>query len=223
MFPNAGAASTFGDKSHPYHGQAFDGTWIVERQRSKAAELRFMDGSGLWIARSVRVVQHTSTIEIHDLVGNASDTERPFSYGHHIVFPLDAVTELEVPCDAGAQSRDTLAALLAANGRASHLDAHVTQHGELVSVVRCPSQGFARVTQGAGLGSTACVVTWDTRLMPYLWLWLSAGTDGSFTIGVEPVSTSTVLGLAESIALGEAQYLRPGARVRTWIRLSVAC
>ncbi|MFI6485606.1 DUF4432 family protein, partial [Nonomuraea sp. NPDC050663] len=77
-------------------------------------------------------------------------------------------------------------------------------------------------------GTVAMRVEWDSRVLPYLWMWQEFGASldhpwwgRAFVLGLEPFSGMPTNGLAEAVANGTAMTLGPLESKTMWLRAEV--
>jgi hypothetical protein len=251
VLPNGGAPSSHAGASYAQHGEVCLLPWdhdIVADEPDQVA-VRFTVGARkvpLRLARTMRLASGSTSVELHEVLENASGARVEVMWGHHIALGppfLRPGCRIAVPAGVEVLTHDGEgvhpAGRRVAPGR--HRWPQVPAPGGGTIDLRelpergAPSEmlyltGFAEgryeVTdpeRGVGLR-----VAWDATVMPYLWLWQELGAHVTapwwgrmYTLGLEPFTSLPTDGLAAAVRNGTALRLAPRERRELTLAVSV--
>jgi hypothetical protein len=235
--PNTGNACTVGGDRHGFQGASSTEPWEVLDTGPSAASFGW-SGHGLTIERRLELAG--DRVEV-DVSVRAHDRAAALAVVEHVglgVSLLDPVVELELPGGRAFEfSEQTgppvppddagewpVARMLDGSERRCHRWDASEPDFVLVSVADLP-EGRALIRNVER--QTGVELTWDTELLPHLWIWheerLNDGPWRGATemLAIEPASTPHSLGLAEAIAHDQAHWVLPGQPRRYGIALRV--
>jgi hypothetical protein len=224
--PNTGNACVVDGDRHGFQGSSSTEPWEVLDSGPSAASLAW-SGHGLGFERRVEVIGDRVEIEVSV---RALDHPAPLALVEHVAFGislLDPEVELVLPGGRTFEfSEETgpplppedagewpVARMLDGSERRCDRWSSSEPDFVLVSVADLP-EGRALLRNPER--RTGVELTWDTELLPHLWIWHEERRTGELwrrateMMALEPASTPHSLGLAEAIARNQAHWVIPG-------------
>ncbi|CAN5319289.1 hypothetical protein BH10ACT7_BH10ACT7_14550 [soil metagenome] len=201
MAPNAGGAGGV-DARYEFHGTAGRIPWRVAQHDGSSAVLD-AHADDWAFGREIRVTDRA--LEVTEVL--QTSRSRPAAWGSHLAFGgdlLDGPLTLTLPGRAVAGTVDGESA----DGAAlAELLKQPHRIGSALAYIDCEGDGRARLSNGAqGISAT---ITWDARVLPFLWVWIELGGTTGWpwfgavrALGIEPVSAWPADGTAALVAAG---------------------
>jgi hypothetical protein len=235
--PNTGNACTVGGDRHGFQGSSSTHPWRVLEVGPSAASLAW-SGHGLAFERRLSLVEDRIEVEV-DV--RALDRPTPLALAEHVGFGislLDPEVELELPggrtfefseadgpsVPPGDAGEWPVARMLDGSRRRCDVWNASEPDFALIAVADLPEgRAVLRNTER----ETGAELTWDTELLPHLWIWHEErATDPFFRtatemVALEPASTPHSLGLAEAVAHDQAIVVLPDEPRRYRLALRV--
>lgn len=214
MFPNAGYCSTHNGIFYNYHGSVWDSTWeLVELDKTHAKIALELDAFGFSLVRTLTLIE--SKFIVQDEILNKSKNKQLVIWGHHPAFSeelLASVTRITI----NANRLEIINQLPENKPLPIKLN-----RGTQGSLLFEPLPGFSGSFLGIISGFYDCEnmvsidcpkfgisinMNWDVEIFRNAWFWfenLNVKNDywpnGISTFAIEPCSTSTNMGYANSV------------------------
>lgn len=213
MIPNAGFPSLGPNGNVGYHGEAWSRAWEVLNQEPSSVSLRTMlTTSPIVIQRTVSL--RKKTLEVTDEVSNSSGENIEFIWGNHPAFStllIDETTEVFINAQALEIAESTLPivvgelpAFLQKRGDEVYLNNLLTEPYSFLGFATKFKKGRASILSHKNL--LRLDLSWDCAIFPHAWLWIEntriaekPWNSSVRTLAIEPCSTKTNMGLAESL------------------------
>lgn len=240
ILPNGGAPSSYAGASFEQHDEVSLLPWdyeLVEDAEDRVV-VRLTVACAktpLRLVKDLRLDAGSPRLELAETVVNDGAVPVRLMWGHHLAFGapfltpgdrvllpdgVEGIPHAEALNEAGrrvAGEPFTWPHALSPDG--AELDLSVLPPAgapsEIVYLTGFPERAWYEV----GRDELRFRVTWDARVMPYLWFWQEFGRTVGYpwygrhwNIGLEPFSSYPTNGLAEAVANGTALELAPGER-----------
>lgn len=217
MIPNAGFPSLGQHGIVGYHGEAWSQAWEVLTQSPTSICLRTaLTTSPIAIQRTISLSKQI--LEVNDEVSNSSNAEIEFIWGHHPAFStllIDETTEvfinaqeIEIARSALPGVVEALPAFLLDRGEGLYLRDFVAEPHSFLGFATKFEEGRASILNHKN--QLRLNLAWDCSIFPHAWLWIENKKIAEkpweskvTTLAIEPCSTKTNLGLAESLQTSE--------------------
>jgi hypothetical protein len=243
IFPNGGPAATSAEAHYGQHGEVCQLPWdyeVVEDTPQQVAVRFSVRGhkAPVLLERVLRLRQDDPVLEVSERLVNESPIELRAMWGQHIVLGTpylapgarirlpDGVRGIPHPTAVSEHGRRVapdgeFAWPLATGPTGGDVDLSVVPDAgapsEMLYLTGFGDEGSYEVDGG---GPTFRV-TWDARVLPYLWLWQELGAgEGhpwygrAYVMGLEPFSSHPTEGLPAAVENGTALRLGPHAERR---------
>lgn len=213
MIPNAGYASDSKYGRLGYHGEAWSSAWTVLKYEATEMLLEtYLSTAPIKVERKVILDQRN--LEISDVVTNRSNAEIEFLWGHHPAFSnflIDQSTEVRINAGIISAEVNTL------SPDSNNVPSYIEQFSEELYLKNFMTEphSFLGFVSKFNKGSASIInknnnlqvnLLWDVKIFPFAWLWIEnqkisdePWSNNIITLAIEPCSTKTNLGLAESL------------------------
>ncbi len=249
VFPNGGNSSTYGGAPLGLHAESATLPWDVSivNDGPDRAEVRLtvrLARSPIEATRVVSITSGVPTLTIEETIISRGSDPFPMSYGQHITFGPPFLSEhcrIDIPggivrghpaeWSAGnrlaADERRAWPDAALRDGTTCRLDAvppSIAGFEEQAYVDDVADGWYAITNRELGVG---LVVRYPAEVFQHLWYWLVCS--GPFTypwwgrtysLGLEPFTSATNLGIEACIADGSALYLAPGEPLTSRLQLT---
>ncbi len=245
IVPNPGLVSSNRGASWGMHGESSLLPWSAAiadegdraRLRVSTPLLRYP----LRLEKTLTLSEGSSVLKVDEVLTNLGEQDIEFAWLQHIVFgrpivgPGMSVDMRAGACTAGAYKQTRLKPEVEFDWpRAPASDGSVIDMSDapptgaryednLYVTMKEPWYAIRNSLVGLTVG-----VSWDLNVLPSLWYWLNNGAvdypwwGRSYSLGLEPSSSVTELGIQEYMGKGNALKLREGGSMRLGLRYAVA-
>lgn len=237
LFPNAGADCVVSGVPLPFHGEVSRARWLVDQVSERAVRLRTASRLPLVLERTMQIDSDRPVLRITESVTNESDLRVPFLLGHHPAFEslpgsiidLPGAT-VRIPADADPDDNNLAPGARAPwpwvpdrDGRAVDLRQVGPGPRQSVAYLTDVTAGWLALRHpptGRGVA-----LAWDVNTLPHVWYWTQIGGKAFPFYGrarisaLEPAMSWPNDGLAAAVERGQARWLEPRGRMRTWLTL----
>ena len=212
MIPNAGFNSQLNETAFGYHGEAWEREWKVTYHSDSEIHLFVqLDSMPLSILRKL-TLDHSEFLVTDEVTNNSTD-EVQFLWGHHPAFSEEflADSEINIPAstlrvlsDSNPTVDDVLPNFLTKNNgeyRVNNLFMNARSFLGIFSNFAIPQLSIKNKKFNFEME-----FTWSHEVFPHMWFWLENRKLTNFpwnksiaTLGLEPCSTKSNLGIADSL------------------------
>jgi hypothetical protein len=244
IVPSPGLASSNRGASWGLHGESSLMPWhAAVAEEGECARLRVSTSLVRYpfhVDKTLSLAEGSSVLKVDETVTNLAEQDVEFAWLQHIVFQPPMVAKgMQIDlragtCTAGVYKQARLRPAVPFEWpNAPGLDGSTIDMSREPPEKRCEDNIYATLKEpwyavrnpNAGL---TVGVSWDLKVLPYLWLWFNYGAldfpwwGRSHNLGMEPSSSITELGLKEYLDKGNALKVRQGEKVRLRLNYSVA-
>lgn len=247
ILPNGGTPSVADGAPFGQHGEVCLLPWgyrIVEDSENAVA-VEFTVAcirTPLRLAKTLRLARHSAQLAITEQLVNESPVDVRFMWGHHLAFGkpfLSPGARISLPDGIEATPDASLRGTRRVTEERFVWPTAVSPSGDSIDLSLLPPpgtptemiylHGFPHPGWYELQTPALCLrAEWDSRVMPYLWLWQESGATRGYpwygrhwNLGLEPFSSYPTAGLAEAVSNDSALTLGPNETLNFALDLEV--